>query len=187
MRNKNDNRKRSQVKQFFDAVNRRSEKEVTELLSQGVSPDATDYYGNFPLMLVTASSHGFSLGSLLIEAGASVNATNVFGETALFNASRAGNSCAVRLLLKHGADPNAASKSGFTALMAATANGHARIVQILLMHGADPSAKTRKGVTAIMIATERCAQEIVGLLAAHCPAAKVGLQTDTKTLVKIAC
>jgi hypothetical protein len=66
MRNKNDKRKRSQVKQFFDAVNRRSEKEVTELLSQGVSPDATDYYANSPLMLVTSSRQGFTLGKLLI-------------------------------------------------------------------------------------------------------------------------
>ena len=53
---------------------------------------------------------------LLIEAGASIESQNAFGNTPLHAAVRAGRIEMVRLLLNHGADPNAINHRGSTPL-----------------------------------------------------------------------
>jgi len=57
------------------------------------------------------------------EAGADVDATNEFGDTALIDVSTLGNVEVAALLLQHGANPNASSPTRDCPLHAATGSG----------------------------------------------------------------
>lgn len=96
----------------------------------------------------------------LLERGASVNARDSEGDTALINASFVGDPVAaatlrvhplafVQLFLKHGANVNLAGAGGETALMTA-AQGSPQAVRLLLDKGARVNAKSELGETALM-------------------------------------
>jgi len=53
---------------------------------------------------------------ILLSAGVNINATNSYGETALFGATRLSNDKALKWLLTHGANPDIRNKKGDTAL-----------------------------------------------------------------------
>ncbi len=165
MATKRDIGRLSEVARLFDAAARGAIDEVRALTLEGVSGDCRDDYGNSPVMLSVSRPHGFLPALFLIRAGASVNGTNLLGETPLLNASWAGNIAAVKLLLRNGADPNVASRSGYTPLMAAVDCGHEKIVRVLLIHGADADAMNRSGVTTIMRAIDRGYDDIAVMLA----------------------
>lgn len=96
----------------------------------------------------------------LIAAGANVNATDGWGQTALFHAVEANNVDVALLLLKSGASPNAvtpdqeshAQQHGGTPLMAALweyqSTRDATMTQILLAHGADPNYRNESAYDA---------------------------------------
>jgi hypothetical protein len=67
----------------------------------------------------------------LLDAGASIDAPNIYGETALMIAARLGKSEIVQLLLERGADPSLRERKGLTSLDLASNNGHTRVVDIL--------------------------------------------------------
>lgn len=95
-----------------------------------------------------------------LAAGASINAFDNNGVTALHHAVRFRNREAVETLLEHGAAVNQqCTRSGSTALHRAVTSTGApgtagkgaearRIIAILLRHGADPSIRNRAGKTA---------------------------------------
>jgi ankyrin repeat protein len=103
---------------------------------------------------------------VLLAAGADPNAKDtVFGNTALMEASNAGNIEVAKLLLAAGADVNAEhSQHGHTSLMRASKLGKAPMVKLLIETGAEVNAKSTKsaftrpkgqdalGVTALMLA-----------------------------------
>ena len=76
----------------------------------------------------------------LIKQGASVNATDILGFTALMHAAENGRTEAVQVLLEHGADVNVADNMGCTAVTVAAEAGHLDIVRLLLEHDADVDA-----------------------------------------------
>ena len=91
--------------------------------------------------------------TLLLVAGADVNAKNDFGATPLIWA--AGGAAKSRLLIARGADVNARSKQGRTALMmAARRDGNSELLRLMLAKGAVPDVKDGRGNTALMHASQ---------------------------------
>jgi len=99
-----------------------------------------------------------------IDKGANVNAINLWGNTALMEASSNGHTEIVKLLIEQGADVNAQPKlNGITALMLASSNGHTEIAKLLIKAGADVNAQSKHG-TALIKAWQEGYTEIAKLL-----------------------
>ncbi|HEY6243089.1 MAG TPA: ankyrin repeat domain-containing protein [Pyrinomonadaceae bacterium] len=99
-----------------------------------------------------------------LAAGVDVDATNIFGTTALMRASSRGDVEMVRVLLSCGADPNRVRNDKFTALALAAFFGHQGVVKCLVEHGADAKASTRFGTSPEMWANARTFQGVARYL-----------------------
>ena len=77
-----------------------------------------------------------SLRTLIVDKGASVNAGNCDGRTALHLAAAEGHHEVVKFLLKCRADVNAQDRWGGTPLQDATRGGHTRVEKLLQRAGA---------------------------------------------------
>ena len=77
---------------------------------------------------------------VLLGAGASAAAADLWGETAVHRAAVEGHVDCPRPLVRAGADVNAATNSGMTALHLAASRGHGNCLQVLLVAGADVNA-----------------------------------------------
>ena len=95
-----------------------------------------------------------------LDAGASPNSRDRFGNSALEFAASRGRVAVIRRLLKAGARPDSAGASGSTALHTAAKWGRSHGVSELLRRGADPTLADRHGRTALDItraaSLERC-------------------------------
>jgi ankyrin repeat protein len=100
----------------------------------------------------------------LLRQGATANAADPDGTTALHWASRADNVELVRLLVNAGAKANAANRYGVTPLSLAAVNGSAPVTRLLLDAGADPNASSGEGETVLMTAARTGRPEPVALL-----------------------
>src|SRR5438128_2721029 len=89
-----------------------------------------------PGALVT-STEDLEAATLLLKAGARVNAANDYGVTPLSLAARNGNAAMLALLIKGGAEPNLALPSGESPLMTASRTGTVEAMDVLIAHGAD--------------------------------------------------
>lgn len=90
---------------------------VAALLSKGAD---LNHSGKWTPLHYAAASGGVKAMSMLIEAGADLNAFSPNGTTPLMMAAREGKTEAVRLLLSHGVDPNVVNQSGYNAAGYAT-------------------------------------------------------------------
>jgi ankyrin repeat protein len=88
----------------------------------------------------------------LLGQGASVNAAQVDGTSALHWAAYHDDRSLASLLIQSGASARAANRYGVTPLSLACANGNAGIVELLLEAGADANTALRGGETALMTA-----------------------------------
>ena len=105
--------------------------------------------------------------SLLIHAGANVNAVNELGVAPLYLACDNGSTAMVQALLTAGANPNATLPSGETALMTAARSGGVGAVKALLARGAKVNApETRDAQTALMWAVSQRHPDITEALIA---------------------
>ena len=102
---------------------------MEKLLQLGADPEVRSAEGATPLMNAVQSNKPVHLG-ILVAAGASVNARDNRGFTALHRAAEMGHTELVEYLLRHGADRTAAVGE-HTPLSFATARGHAAIVELL--------------------------------------------------------
>ena len=101
----------------------------------------------------------------LLERGADANATNRYGMSALYQASRVGDAAMIATLLEHGADANAAMPEGDTPLMLAARSGSVVATRQLLDAGADVDAtESFHGETALVWAAGENHADIVDLL-----------------------
>jgi len=104
--------------------------------------------------------------TLLLEAGADIEAEGSEGVTPLYLAVENNHPKAVKALLKAGADSETShpSEAGATVLTLASANGYERIVRMLLSYGADPLHRDAEGHSARDIAIENEHHQIAEIL-----------------------
>jgi ankyrin repeat protein len=121
------------IERVFQAI-RNDDLALRRLVAE-TGPNASGARGVTPLMY--AAMYGTPAQvSLLLGAGADVNARNEFNGTALICA--AGDPVKSRLLVEHGADVNARSDAGQTPLgVAVRGGGNGALVRLLLDNGAD--------------------------------------------------
>ena len=115
-----------------------------------------------------AARHGqVSVASVLIAAGADVNAKSDNGSTPLHQAASRSASAA-SILIAAGADVNAKNNNGFTPLHWALSNDHesASAVSILIAAGADVNAKSDNGSTPLHQAAIRDRASPISILTA---------------------
>ncbi len=115
-------------------------RDVFESNSNVAGPQDDDYAG--PPVIP-------NLMAYLLKRGATVDAKDKQGRTALMIAAQASDPKADLLLLANGANVNARDRYGRTALMWAVAKGQMNTAGVLLAHGADKSARDSKGRTAL--------------------------------------
>ncbi|KAH0562659.1 hypothetical protein GP486_002665 [Trichoglossum hirsutum] len=113
---------------------------VKKLIGKGADPNGQPGVEGNALHAAAAVGH-VDIISLLLKAGAAVNAKGPRGITALQTAAMEGHSSAVRLLIDRGAPVDAPSGSHGTALVAAASRGHLKVVRILIKSGADVNAQ----------------------------------------------
>lgn len=101
-----------------------------------------------------------------LDHGASANAIDARGNTALMWSAIYGNVETLQLLLDRGANVNATNSAGATALMRAATD--TRKTALLLEHGANANARSASGKTALMIAARTAnSHEAVEALLRH--------------------
>jgi ankyrin repeat protein len=81
--------------------------------------------------MIAILSKRTDLAKLLIEKGASINATGVNGITPLHCAAYMGNAEITELLLKKGADRTVKNSQGLTPLETAQKNNHPKVAGLL--------------------------------------------------------
>ncbi len=139
------------------------------LISRGANVHASGGVGRHVLLLAAwhqAERGDKGIVQALLDAGADVNQTSCWGETALFGAASFPNGLAtVRLLLAKGADVNIAWQAGWTPLMQAALDGTAEIVRELLLHKPDLDATNKEGQTALDLAVQYKRADVIKILA----------------------
>jgi ankyrin len=136
---------------------------VRLLLARRAPVDANDAWIGTPLMaavrhwpfhlLDEAASEQLAvqIATVLLDAGANVNARSRGGKTALHYAARDGYHAIARMLLARGADVNAADQGGGTPLHEAADRAQTNLATLLLDHGANLEARDRQGHTPLQL------------------------------------
>ncbi len=104
---------------------------------------------------------------VLIDRGASIDARDREGMTALATAARAGKVTLVGLLIEKGADINARSINRSTPLFYAAEADRAEATRVLIDHGADPNISGRSSDRPLAAAAYNDAADSVELLLKH--------------------
>lgn len=91
----------------------------------------------------------------LLAKGASIDARDQSGRTALLVATHANQVEAAKVLIEAGADVNAKDAISDSPYLYAGARGHLEILRMTLAHGADLKSTNRYGGTALIPAAER--------------------------------
>lgn len=137
---------------LFRASESGDDARVEKLLADGDNPEATDKYGNTPLMLSCEYGHSKCV-ALLLKHNASVSAINKNGEHSLLFASATGQTHCAKLLLDARANANTPDCEQITPLMRASQFGHSLLVKLLCDRGADVTMSTSlQTETALMFA-----------------------------------
>lgn len=135
---------------------------MERLLNHGADPNAANRTKTTPLAWALDSE---AKVSLLLAKGAAVDARQIDGRTALYQAASIGRGAEiVKLLLDKGANPNAALVNGRTPLMAAASQGNVAVMKLLLAKRADVNARSGTGATALMATTSSGVPAAVALL-----------------------
>jgi ankyrin repeat protein len=159
---------------LIKAVKRGSAKAVTLLLDAGAdvnkpTMDDNEYEGMTPLMFAVHEEFftGLHMVDLLLNAGASVHATDTNGQTPLHYVSMWFGGTwpeIISMLLRRGADPNARDGFGWTPLhhVCNNCNNEDGALAVLLAAGADPNVANRDGSTPLLLAvSDSCYSEYV--------------------------
>ncbi len=148
---------------------------VKHLLKAGADVHAVDECGQTALMFASGGCAPKETVELLINAGALVNQSNVYGDTALYFACSSGKTDTVQLLLDNGALMDVAtrdvwpvkmgsSKAHLIDLPEAAHVGNEKLVWLLLNGGVDADHRDSDDRTALMRASRNGHLKIVNLL-----------------------
>lgn len=140
---------------FFALCSFASAREIKAALASGADPNARFFFGSFTALMSAARDNADpEVISVLVEAGAYVDARTPDKETALMFAAEKNVPAVVAALLKAGADINARDGKGMTALMRAAKNNHHHgVIIALIQAGAELDARDNEGKTALMWAS----------------------------------
>lgn len=149
---------------FILAVQNGSIEAATLLASSDASLlNKTTANGTTPLMTAVESENP-NLVRFLLDYGASIDAQDKRGYTALMYINQMGSIEAIGILIEYGANVNKATPEGWTALMEAANQNRKEVVYLLLLAGADKNLKDQFGRTALDIAKAKGHNEIISLL-----------------------
>jgi ankyrin repeat protein len=146
-----------------------AEKDACTALAESLQQTKPDTQLQRNIALFSAVSKDcLPIAQRMFAAGASVEASNRFGTTALGQAARTGNLTMVDFLLQHGAAINARNVGGATPLYIAADSDRTAVVHRLLAKGADPNLARSNGLTPLTAAAYNGSDKIVAdLLANH--------------------
>lgn len=136
---------------------------VKQMIEEGAKIEATDKFGDTPLLKATYWGH-LKICELLIDNGADLEAEDDEGSTPIIVACLNGHVDIVNLLLDKGANMSAKDEEGFTPLHLACNEGHIDIVKILVDGGADLMEKTNDGNTVYSLANKCKHLEVMDIL-----------------------
>ena len=149
---------------FYNAIRANDLAGLSALLKGGADPNAAEPRGGMTPLMNAAVSGSREAMTLLVENGASVNAANAAGVTALMMSVT--DIDKVNLLLAKGADVNAVTKRGRSALLlAAMSDRSSAIVRVLLAKGADPKVVDATKANALNAATRGDDIETIRIIA----------------------
>ena len=124
---------------------------LRRLLAEGVSPDATNYFGRTPLhnlcLTHEPAADRVACFKLLRDAGASLDTVDRDSWTPLHHAAIRAHVEILTLLVEAGANVNAADSDGCTALHFAPSTRALACVEVLLAAGASVNARNVSGRT----------------------------------------
>lgn len=103
---------------------------VSELIETGIDLDAQCKQG-WSALHCAAETVSPEVAAALVQAGANIEARDIYGNTPLWRAVMAAksNGSVIELLLKDGANPDSANESGVSPLSLATSIGNYDLVQ----------------------------------------------------------
>ena len=135
---------------FLQAVTKREDKAVTELLEKGGPSliNTRDQSSLETALHISARQKNLAYVKFLVGHGANVNMRNSKGETALVIACNVGFIEGVQFLLASGARVDESGATGETPLIAAIHNRNIALMRLLLQAGADPDRADNSGRTA---------------------------------------
>src|SRR5205809_3039543 len=136
------------------------------LISLGLAVLLIAVAGGRPPLVDAAKNGDRDALRTLLQKGATVNASEADGTTALHWASYRDDVESAGLLIRAGADVNAANDLGVTPLWTASQNGSEAMVRRLLDAGANPNAALLLGETPVMVASRSGSPVIVEQLIA---------------------
>lgn len=136
------------------------------LLAHGANPNLGQPIngGNDIPLLVSTTEGQTDAVSVLLRSHADVNASDLFGDTALLEATEHEREAIAGILLDAGANPNQAKKDGTTPLESAAKHNHLGIAKLLVQHGASVNAN---GNAALITVTKHGNLDFVRLLVEH--------------------
>ncbi|KAK8000963.1 hypothetical protein PG991_013185 [Apiospora marii] len=139
--------------------------EVVEVLAEyGASPDLMfNFKTGTPLHFAIGKEHR-SMIRLLVEKGASINAKDRLGWTALHSAASRGLVEEAELFINIGAEIDTRDEVGRTPCSLASFEGHIDVVRLLLGHGADMNAVDTAGQSSLDLAKTSGRTRVADLL-----------------------
>jgi ankyrin repeat protein len=151
---------------------------ATFMLRYGTEVEATTMYHKSTGLIHTAWLGDREGVEFYMGEGASINAMNSVGDTALTSSAQHGNAQIVEMLLKGGADTEIAVGGEWTALLQAIRYRREDVARVLLRHGAKKRAKLKSGNNTLAEACWRKQFGIARLLI------EAGSSIDTRDLQK---
>jgi len=122
---------------------------IRDLVGRDAWLEARDDSGATPLLIAT-HANDIAIATILIEAGADVNAKDALQDSAYLYAGARGLNEILLLTLDHGADLTSTNRFGGTALIPACERGHVETVRILIEAGVDVDHVNRLGWTGLL-------------------------------------
>ena len=156
-------------KEFFELCKFGTARQVKNAIRTDAKINARDEQNRTALMVAARWNRDSEVVSALLDAGADVNAREMFDFTALMYAAGHNTIEVINILLQAGAEVNAKEKNGMTVLMYVVKWSYrsiptSEIVNVLLDAGAEVNARDECGTTALMVAAAGYDAEIVAAL-----------------------